>query len=224
MRLFTVKLDDKAIPPVVAVPETACPAGLCERHLVVSGGQTVGTFHIPVVTKFEDRMRAPRRCRNHLTELGSPAQPFARPRRHAQCPIAGKPTNESAGYPPADIIELNCRIHEIDDCVFDGSAGQHRRRKLDRANVDRDVNQQATDRLDPSAMRDRHVNNRSPAVRESVQLRRGLVTEFGTGPGIEDGGPQFRLAVQRPGERRVHATVNLPPSSESELRHDRARR
>ena len=111
MRLFTVKLNDKAISPVVAVPETACPAGLCERHLVVSGRQTVGAFHIPVVTIFEGRMRAARRRRDHLAELGSPAEPFTCPRRHAQCRFAGKPAPESAGYPSADIIELNCRIH-----------------------------------------------------------------------------------------------------------------
>jgi hypothetical protein len=64
----------------------------------------VGALHVAVVTEFEHGMRAARRRADDFVELGAPAEFLAAVHRSPQRPLAGKPSAEGAGYPPADIV------------------------------------------------------------------------------------------------------------------------
>jgi phosphoglycolate phosphatase len=159
------------------------------------------------------------RRRDDLSELGPPAQSPALARRYPQFPFAGEAALDRANHDPLNFADAAGGFRQVEDRVRHGGTRQHAPRKTRRPGTGGDMDRQARRGLDPAAGRNRHVNQRRPAGGEPVELGGGLVAELRAPPGVEDRGPQSRLAAQRTRECRVHATVNDLPSRIPELGH-----
>jgi len=168
-------------------------------------------------------MRPARRGGHDLVELPPPAQFLARAHHGPQWPFAGEPFSERPRYPSADVVEIVGGVCEVEDRVLEECAGEGSARKPRVVGAGRMVDHQARYPRHPPAGRDGDVNERRPAVGEAVQFGRGLVAQLCPLARVEHRRPQLRRTVDRAGEGRVDAAVNLLPPPEFDLRGDGAR-
>src|SRR5580704_15755628 len=129
VRELPVELDDEPELPVIAVAEAAAAAGLGERHLPACPGQPVRPLDVAVVPELKQRVRSPGRRDDHLVELSPAAELPARAQRGPQRPLPRQPPPERGSHPPAGLIEVIRRLHEVDHGLLNERMRHHPPRK-----------------------------------------------------------------------------------------------
>ncbi|HMD95514.1 MAG TPA: hypothetical protein VKG80_23010 [Trebonia sp.] len=216
--MLPVELDHEAEFAVIAVAKSAPPVWLGERDLPLGRGKPVRALNVPVITEFERRMGAARRGGDDFAELGSPAKSAATSHRGPQRSLGGEPPPESGRYPAADAIQVTGGVYEVQDRLLNEGVRDDAGRKAHlRVGLGRDVNDHAAGGPDAPADGDCHMNQRELTIGKTVQFGGCLVAQQRAFSGVQDGGPQPRLAVQRAGKRRIDAPVDLPPPLALEL-------
>jgi len=222
VRPLSVQLDDQLVFLVIAVAEAAAAVGLGERHLLAGFRQAVRPLHVAVITELKQRVRSPGGGGYELVKLVPPAELPASAQRPPQRPFPRQPPPERRGYPPARVIEIIRRTHEVDNGLLGKRARQDSARKP-RTGIDvhGQVDFDPLGCTDPAGGVDCHMNKRRPAFGQAVQFGGCLVAELGPFARIKHSRPQLRLAAHGPGKGGIHTAVNLPPPAVLDLGGDR---
>jgi len=225
VRPLSVQLDDQSVFLVAAVPEAAAAVGLGEGDLAAGFGQSVCPLDVAVVTELQHRVGSPGRGGYELVELVAPAKLPASAQRPPQRPFPRHPPSERRGYPPAGIIEVIRRTHEIDNGLLDKRARQDSARKA-RTGIDvrGPVNDHPSRLPYAAGGRDHHMNQRRSPLGEPIHFRRCLMAQLCAFPRIEHDRPQLCIASHWAVECRIDAWVDLAPPATRDLRDDRTSR